>query len=82
MTLTRSFLSLALLTAVLAVAACGNTRTERAITGGGIGAAAGAAAGAITGGSAAAGAAIGGAVGAAAGGLTDRSDLDLGDSPF
>lgn len=65
----------------LLVAACGNTPTERAVTGGGIGAGVGAAGSAVTGGSVLGGALIGGAAGAAAGGLTDREDLDLGDAP-
>lgn len=66
---------------VLALAACGNTQSERAISGGAIGAGVGAAGSAITGGSAIGGALIGGGIGAAAGGLTDRSQLDLGDTP-
>lgn len=63
------------------LAACGDTRTERAITGGAIGAGTGAVGGALIGGSAGAGALIGGAAGAATGALTDRDDIDLGD-PF
>lgn len=62
-----------------AVAACGSSTTDRAISGGAIGAGAGAAGAAVTGGSAATGALIGGAAGAAAGGLTDEDDIDLGD---
>ena len=61
------------------VAACGNTVGERAVSGGGIGAATGAAGAAITGGSIGGGAVLGGAIGAAAGALTDQSDIDLGD---
>ena len=61
------------------VAACGNTVGERAVSGGGIGAATGAAGAAITGGSVGGGAILGGAIGAAAGALTDQSDIDLGD---
>jgi uncharacterized membrane protein len=67
--------------ALAALAACGNTTGERALTGGAIGAAGGAATGAIFG-SPGTGAAIGGAAGAATGALTDREDLDLGDSPL
>ena len=74
---TLSFTVLAL--AALAVAACGNTTGERAVTGGGIGAATGAAGAAITGGSVGGGAVLGGAIGAAAGALTDADDIDLGD---
>lgn len=58
--------------------ACGNTQSDRALSGAGIGAGAGALGGAITGGSPAAGAILGGAAGAAVGGLTDRDDIDLG----
>ena len=74
-----SVASLAL--AAFALAACGNTTEERALTGGGIGAAGGAAAGAITDVGVGTGALIGGAVGAATGALTDEDDINLGD-PF
>lgn len=63
----------------LALAGCGESTGERALSGGAIGAGAGAATSAITGGSLLGGAALGGAAGAAVGGLTDREDLDLGD---
>ncbi len=76
----RNFAIGAMLASVLAVAGCGTTPGERAVTGGLIGAGAGAAIGAATG-SAATGAAIGGVAGAATGALTDPCDLDLG-SPF
>lgn len=71
------FVSLAALS-VLALAACGTTPTDRALSGAAIGAGTGAAAGALTGGSVVAGTLIGGAAGAAAGGLTDSRDFDLG----
>ncbi len=61
------------------LAACGETTTDRAISGGALGAGAGAATGAIVGGGALEGAAIGGALGAAGGALTDDDDIDLGD---
>ena len=64
----------------IALAACGNTTGERALSGGGIGAGVGAAGAAITGGSILGGAVIGGAVGAAAGALTDCGDINLGGS--
>lgn len=70
----------AVLASALAVAGCGTTPGERAVTGGMLGAAGGAAIGAVTG-SAATGAAIGGVAGAAAGAVTDPCDLDLG-TPF
>lgn len=63
----------------LFLAACGNTTTDRALSGGAIGAGAGAVGGAVTGGSPITGAVIGGAAGAAAGGLTDEDDFSLGD---
>jgi osmotically inducible lipoprotein OsmB len=65
-------------TSVLALAACGETRTDRALSGGAIGAGAGAIGGAVLGGSPVTGALLGGAAGAAAGGLTDKDQIDLG----
>lgn len=58
--------------------ACGSSTTDRALSGGAIGAGVGAVGGAVAGGSPATGAVIGGAVGAAAGGLTDEDDVNLG----
>lgn len=66
----------------LALAACGTTKTERALSGAGIGAGVGALGSTVTGGNPWGGAAVGGAAGAAAGALTDREDLDLGDFPI
>jgi osmotically inducible lipoprotein OsmB len=66
-----------LFVAGLALAGCGTTTTDRAVSGAGIGAAGGAVAGALVGDpliGAAAGAAVGGAVGAA----TDSNDIYLG----
>lgn len=63
--------------AVIALAGCGETKGDRAISGGAIGAGAGAVGGALLG-SPGAGAAIGGAAGAATGALTDKDDVDLG----
>lgn len=62
---------------LLALAACGNTTGERALSGGGIGAGVGAAGAAVTGGSPITGALIGGAAGAATGALTDKDDINL-----
>jgi len=62
----------------LGVAACGNTKGERALSGGAIGAGVGAAGSAVTGGSPWTGAVVGGAVGAATGALTNKSDINLG----
>jgi osmotically inducible lipoprotein OsmB len=61
------------------LAACGDTKGERALSGGAIGAGAGAVGGALTGGSPWTGAVIGGAAGAATGALTDEDDIDLDD---
>lgn len=63
---------------VLMLAACGTSKTDRALSGAGIGAGVGALGSAVTGGNAGTGAIVGGAVGAAAGGLTDKDDIDLG----
>lgn len=68
----------AALCAALLLGACGTSKSDRAISGGAIGAGAGAAAGALTGGSVLGGALIGGAGGAAAGALTDPDDVNLG----
>lgn len=64
--------------ALLAVSACGESKSDRALSGAGIGAATGAVGSAITGGSGVTGAVVGGAVGAAAGALTDKKDVNLG----
>jgi len=61
----------------LALAACGSSPGERALSGGAIGAGAGAVAGGLAGGSATTGAAIGGAVGAGVGAATDEDDIDF-----
>jgi osmotically inducible lipoprotein OsmB len=64
---------------VLLLAACGETKTERGLSGAAIGAGAGAAGSAATGGNTLGGAVLGGAAGGATGVLTDDDDLDLGD---
>ena len=72
--------SLSALTAIgLMLAGCGSSTTDRAVSGGGIGAAAGAGTAAVTGGSPVTGGLLGGAAGAAIGGLTDEDDVNLGD---
>ena len=73
----RSLSALAILGLILS--ACGSSTTDRAISGGGIGAAAGAGTAAVTGGSPLTGGLLGGAAGAATGALTDEDDIDLGD---
>lgn len=60
------------------LAACGESKSDRALSGAGIGAGAGAVTGAVVGGSPVTGAVVGGALGAAAGGLTDKDDVNLG----
>jgi peptidoglycan hydrolase-like protein with peptidoglycan-binding domain len=67
-----------ILVLVLFLAACGTGTQDRAISGGGIGAAAGAVVGAITGLTVLEGALIGTGLGAAFGGLTDAQDINLG----
>jgi len=70
---------LALLAAAgIALAGCGYSTGDRAISGGLLGAGAGAGVGALTGGSAGTGALIGGAAGAAGGALTSGRDVNLG----
>lgn len=63
---------------VLLLAACGETKSDRALSGAGIGAGIGAAGSIATGGSVGKGALIGAGAGAAAGALTDKEDVDLG----
>jgi hypothetical protein len=63
---------------LLTLAACGTDTTDRALSGGAIGAGGGALLGGATGLGAGTGALLGGAGGAAAGGLTKPSDIDLG----
>ena len=62
---------------LLTLGACGSSTSDRALSGGAIGAGAGAIGGALVG-SPVTGAVLGGAAGAAAGGLTDSDDIDLG----
>lgn len=63
----------------IGLTACGTSKSERALSGGGIGAGVGAAGAAVTGGSATTGAVVGGAVGAATGAMTDEDDINLED---
>ncbi|MFQ3623357.1 MAG: hypothetical protein SNJ73_07400 [Acetobacteraceae bacterium] len=73
--MTRTLLAL---TAILALAACGSTPGERAVSGGAIGAAAGVAVGAVTGATLLEGALVGGAIGAVTGAVTTPDQVDLG----
>lgn len=70
--------SLVIVSALALLAACGETTSDRALSGAGIGAGVGAVTGAVVGGSPVTGAVVGGAVGAAAGGLTKERDFNLG----
>ncbi|MFD2261615.1 hypothetical protein ACFSM5_01870 [Lacibacterium aquatile] len=62
---------------LLTLAACGESKGDRAISGGALGAGAGAIGGALVG-APITGAVVGGAAGAATGALTDKDDIDLG----
>lgn len=62
----------------LALAGCGYSTGDRALSGGLIGAGAGAAVSGLAGGGLATGALIGGALGAVGGAATSRRDVDLG----
>jgi len=61
-----------------ALAGCGYSTGDRAVSGGLIGAGAGAAIGAVTGGSPLTGALIGGGIGAVGGAVTSHNDINLG----
>jgi hypothetical protein len=67
------------LSLTLLLAACGESKLDRGLSGAAIGAGAGAAGSAATGGNILGGATLGGAAGGATGVLTDDDDLDLGD---
>jgi osmotically inducible lipoprotein OsmB len=69
--------TLALAIGMLALAACGQSTGDRAVSGGLIGAGVGAVGGALVG-SPGTGALIGGALGAGTGALTSPSQVDLG----
>ena len=73
----KSILMAGMIVATMSLAACGDTRGERALSGGAIGAGAGAVGGALMGGNPVTGAVIGGAAGAATGALTDKDQIDL-----
>ena len=70
--------TIAILTTLSFLSACGESTGDRALSGGAIGAGAGAVGSAVLGGNPVTGAIVGGAVGAAAGGLTKKKDVDLG----
>ncbi len=70
-------LKVSMILGLLALAACGQSTGDRALSGGAIGAGAGAVGGALFG-SPGTGALIGGALGAGTGALTSPSQIDLG----
>jgi osmotically inducible lipoprotein OsmB len=72
MTMKTISMPVALLTVIILLTACGTSNTDRALSGGAIGAGVGAVGSSVTGGSPWTGAAIGGAVGAATGVLTKK----------
>ncbi|MBI1309009.1 MAG: hypothetical protein GC129_03995 [Proteobacteria bacterium] len=74
-----TFVLVGLLAATTALAGCGESRGDRALSGAGIGAGVGALGGALTGGNVATGAVLGGAAGAAVGGFTNKDDINMGD---
>lgn len=63
----------------LMLGACGTTTQERAVSGGGLGAATGAAVGAVTDASMLGAGLLGAVAGAAAGALTEEEQVDLGE---
>ncbi len=67
-----------LLSAAVLLTACGESKTDRAISGAAIGAGVGAAGAAVAGSNPLGGAAIGAGVGGVAGAATDSSQIDLG----
>ena len=73
----RITLAAALLFSLCALAACGHTTGDRAVSGAGIGAGVGAVGGLMMG-APLEGALIGGAVGAGTGALTNKSQVNLG----
>jgi len=73
------FKNITFIIALVALAACGHDKGDRAISGAGIGAAAGGIGAAVIGADPVTGAAVGAAVGGVAGATTDEDDVDLGD---
>jgi len=67
-----------MLTTFALLSACGNTTSDRALSGAGIGAGVGTVGAAVVGGAVLPAAIIGGAVGAAAGGMTHSDQFNLG----
>lgn len=74
----KTVLTTVLALSTLALAGCGQSTGDRAVSGGLLGAGAGAAISGITGGSLATGAVVGGALGAAGGALAPGRNVNLG----
>lgn len=68
-----------MITLIAFLSACGNTKGQRALSGGAIGAGAGTVGAVLLNANPVAGAVIGGAAGAATGALTNKKQIDLGD---
>lgn len=66
-----------ILATVCLLSACGTSKSDRALSGGAIGAGIGAVGSSLTGGSPWTGAVVGGAAGAATGAFTDPDDINL-----
>lgn len=77
MTARQSIVLTGVLCAVMALSGCGETRGERALSGGAIGAGGGALGSALLGGNPVTGAIVGGAAGAATGALTNKDQINL-----
>ncbi len=73
----KNFKVITVLSVCALMAGCGYSKTDRALSGGAIGAGVGAAGTALAGGSPWAGAAIGGAAGAITGAVTDPNKVNL-----
>ena len=73
-----SYKAMCVILTLAVLSGCGSATSDRAISGGAIGAGAGALGSAVMGGSPATGAVLGGAAGAVVGGATKQKDVDLG----
>lgn len=73
-----SYKTILTLASISFLAACGHSQSDRALSGGAIGAGVGAVGSSVVGGSPVTGAVLGGAAGAATGAFTDSDDVNLG----
>ncbi len=74
----KTMMAIPLLLGTLALAGCGHSTGDRAVSGALLGAGAGAAVSGLTGGSLGTGAVVGGALGAAGGAVTSGRNVNLG----